>query len=216
MGQDDILLRKSEMRARVIALRNAILPEERAARSEEICERAFLAVEQALCEPGNSVGELAPSRCPLVAVFSSLGSEVCLSRFETLALAAGFRLCYPAMVKDAGDDHADMRFYEVPAEVARCKEASFLAHPARSCSEADVLASGSAPVEPEDIDFILAPLVAFDERGGRLGYGGGNYDALLARRRKGVRAVAIAFAEQRVDEVPREAHDLPVDGVIFG
>jgi 5,10-methenyltetrahydrofolate synthetase len=69
--------------------------------------------------------------------------------------------------------------------------------------------------KPEAIDFALVPGVAFDPKGGRLGYGGGYYDRLLA----GCSAsfpllVAGAFELQMVEEVPVEEHDVLVDLVV--
>jgi 5-formyltetrahydrofolate cyclo-ligase len=64
-------------------------------------------------------------------------------------------------------------------------------------------------------DLILAPLLAFDRFGGRLGYGGGYYDRTLAvlRAGPGVVAVGVGFAAQEVGEVPREAHDQFLDAI---
>jgi 5-formyltetrahydrofolate cyclo-ligase len=69
----------------------------------------------------------------------------------------------------------------------------------------------SPQVEP---DIIIMPLLGFDRRGTRLGYGGGYYDRTLARLGKRPRLVGIAFAAQELDEVPREAHDVPLDMVV--
>lgn len=55
--------------------------------------------------------------------------------------------------------------------------------------------------------FILVPGVAFDARGGRLGYGGGYYDRFLARRPEAEGLIAAAFELQLVPEVPTEEHD---------
>ncbi len=66
---------------------------------------------------------------------------------------------------------------------------------------------------PEDA-LLLVPGTAFDAAGGRLGMGGGFYDRVLPHHRGDT--VGIAFAEQRIDRVPREAHDLAVGRVIFG
>jgi 5-formyltetrahydrofolate cyclo-ligase len=66
-------------------------------------------------------------------------------------------------------------------------------------------------------DVVLAPLLAFDRRGGRLGYGMGYYDRTLAHlRARGRRplAIGIAFAAQEVGEVPTGPDDVPLDGVI--
>jgi len=64
---------------------------------------------------------------------------------------------------------------------------------------------------------LLVPGLAFDERGGRLGRGGGHYDRFLreARRHGGrLDAVALAYEVQVVPEVPREAHDELVDWIV--
>ena len=68
-------------------------------------------------------------------------------------------------------------------------------------------------VEP---DVLLVPLMAFDRRGYRLGYGGGFYDRTLAllRNKKPIVAIGIAFAAQEVDRVPHDDHDQPMDYVM--
>ncbi len=65
-------------------------------------------------------------------------------------------------------------------------------------------------------DLLLVPLLAFDRRGFRLGYGGGFYDRTLAtlRGRRPVLAVGLAFAAQEVDAVPVEAGDEPLDRIV--
>ena len=65
-----------------------------------------------------------------------------------------------------------------------------------------------------DVDFVLVPGVAFDVRGGRLGYGGGYYDRLLADGAATLPCVAAAFALQVVDAVPREAHDRSMSALV--
>ena len=68
-------------------------------------------------------------------------------------------------------------------------------------------------IEPE---VLIVPLVAFDARGNRLGYGGGFYDRTLeGLRAKGpVTAVGFAFAAQEVAEVPTEPTDQPLDLIV--
>ena len=65
-------------------------------------------------------------------------------------------------------------------------------------------------------DILLVPLIAFDSRGARLGYGGGFYDRTLSmlRLQKDIKAIGIAFSGQCVDEVPIEITDQPLDGVV--
>lgn len=72
----------------------------------------------------------------------------------------------------------------------------------------------SAPVVRPDL--VLVPLLAFDQRGMRLGYGGGFYDRTLERLRGqgGVVAVGVAFAVQQVARVPGDVHDQALDMVL--
>jgi 5-formyltetrahydrofolate cyclo-ligase len=69
------------------------------------------------------------------------------------------------------------------------------------------------PMVPE---IVIVPLVAFDRRGGRLGYGGGFYDRTLAglRARGAVLAVGFAYSAQEAEDLPLEATDQPLDLVV--
>lgn len=61
---------------------------------------------------------------------------------------------------------------------------------------------GLIEVEPQEIDCIIVPGAAFDQKGNRLGYGGGFYDRFLERVRPNTPLIAIAFHCQIVDRVP--------------
>ncbi|HER26918.1 MAG TPA: 5-formyltetrahydrofolate cyclo-ligase, partial [Rhodospirillales bacterium] len=66
-------------------------------------------------------------------------------------------------------------------------------------------------------DLVLAPLLAFDELGYRLGQGGGFYDRTLANwRHRGpmVPVLGLAFAAQQVASVPRDQFDQRLSGMI--
>ena len=67
-----------------------------------------------------------------------------------------------------------------------------------------------------DPDVVLGPLLAFDTRGYRLGYGGGFYDRTLARLRalKPIASIGIAFDEQKVDAVPHVDYDERLDWIL--
>ncbi|MEI4471085.1 5-formyltetrahydrofolate cyclo-ligase [Frigidibacter sp. MR17.24] len=74
---------------------------------------------------------------------------------------------------------------------------------------------------PETGDWLLptvliVPMLAFDWRGYRLGYGGGFYDRTLEglRARMPVIAIGFAYAAQEVEEVPVEATDQPLDLIV--
>jgi len=71
--------------------------------------------------------------------------------------------------------------------------------------------SEHAPHAPRDaVDAVIMPGVAFDERGHRLGYGGGYYDRLIPTLHPDCLRIGIAFDEQILPEVPAETHDAPV------
>ncbi|HLS69639.1 MAG TPA: 5-formyltetrahydrofolate cyclo-ligase [Kiloniellales bacterium] len=78
-----------------------------------------------------------------------------------------------------------------------------------------VFGTSEPPPEAPEVepDLLLVPLLAFDRRGYRLGYGGGFYDRTLValRARKAITAVGIAFAKQEVPEVPHDELDQRVD-----
>lgn len=70
-----------------------------------------------------------------------------------------------------------------------------------------------AYVEPE---VLIVPLLSYDARGFRLGYGGGYYDRTLEmlRARRRTIAVGYAFSAQKVEEVPTEPVDQRLDAVV--
>ena len=69
------------------------------------------------------------------------------------------------------------------------------------------------PIGPErSPTYLLVPLLAFDRRGGRLGYGAGYYDRTLPSL-PGRIALGCAFTAQMVDEVPVGPYDAPLDAV---
>ena len=76
-----------------------------------------------------------------------------------------------------------------------------------------LIPSEGAWLEPE---VLIVPLLAFDARGYRLGYGGGFYDRTLEmlRARRPTLAVGFAFAAQEVAEVPIDATDPRLDAVV--
>lgn len=75
----------------------------------------------------------------------------------------------------------------------------------------------SPPLDSPSVlpDIVLVPLLAFDRRGHRLGYGGGHYDATLAalRAHRRVDAVGLAYEAQEIDRVPDDGWDQVLDAV---
>jgi 5-formyltetrahydrofolate cyclo-ligase len=73
---------------------------------------------------------------------------------------------------------------------------------------------GRAPVDPGEVDLAIAPGLAFDRDGHRIGYGGGHYDRYLARLRDDATRVGIAYHVQLLASVPHGPDDEPLDFVV--
>ena len=75
----------------------------------------------------------------------------------------------------------------------------------------------AGPVEPEDVlssvDLVLAPALAVDVHGHRLGWGKAHFDRALAHVDP-QRVVAVVFDDEVLDEVPVEAHDRSVGAAL--
>lgn len=187
----DFSKRKAEIRRAALARRDAL---DAALRAE--LSRAIVARLLALPDF---------QRARTVLAYAGFGSEIDTRLLLAAALESGKRLLLPRVNRRAGvlDVH-------VVTDLAR-----------------DLGAGGWGIPEPqpetcpgcgaEEADWILVPGVAFDRRGGRIGYGRGYYDKLLGSVRRagnGAPALAAAFDAQVVDEIPMGDHDVPVDRVL--
>lgn len=79
---------------------------------------------------------------------------------------------------------------------------------------AELKHSPERQVDPAAVSLYLVPGLAFDRRGGRVGFGKGYYDGLLRRAGKGPLRVALCFEVQLVDVVPMNDRDEPMDLVV--
>lgn len=114
----------------------------------------------------------------------------------------------------------DERGYVIglPLVTAKATPLTFLKY-----SPGDTLIKGKFDVMTPEHDvpqvvptILLVPLLAFDRKGYRLGYGGGFYDRTLEllRAQGPICAIGLAFAGQEVDDVPRDEHDQRLDGIL--
>lgn len=194
---------KAELRRAVIARRDALDLDVRAAKSAVICARL---VER--------LGRSDPAAPHTVAVYAAMGSEVNPAAFAAAAAKRGWRVAYPCMLSatDAAACGQRMCMRAVAADDASA--APFIAHPTRAFAATDI-DSSRFPIVPADaLNMIVVPLVAFDRAGARLGYGGGCYDRYLPTVSPACHVIGIAFDEQRVDHIPTDAHDLPLPNII--
>ncbi|MGV1006031.1 MAG: 5-formyltetrahydrofolate cyclo-ligase [Candidatus Nanopelagicales bacterium] len=74
--------------------------------------------------------------------------------------------------------------------------------------------AGAQALRELAVEVLLVPALAVDQRGVRLGHGGGYYDTLLAELDSGIRAIAVIFEDELVSEVPAEAHDARLRAVL--
>ncbi|HHU52605.1 MAG TPA: 5-formyltetrahydrofolate cyclo-ligase [Clostridiaceae bacterium] len=72
----------------------------------------------------------------------------------------------------------------------------------------------SEPVDPEDIDLTVVPLLGYNLHGYRIGYGSGYYDRFLPRLSAKCTKVGIAFDNQKIDSLPAGVDDYPLDEVL--
>lgn len=68
-------------------------------------------------------------------------------------------------------------------------------------------------IDKNDINIVVVPLVAFDKKGTRIGYGGGYYDRFLNDIGK-CKKIGIAFSLQEIEQIEKEHHDVKLDMII--
>lgn len=71
---------------------------------------------------------------------------------------------------------------------------------------------GNETVDPDSLELIVVPAVAYDKAGNRLGRGKGFYDRLLTSTKAA--KIGIGYDFQLLDSIPTEPHDVKMDAVI--
>lgn len=194
---------KAELRRAVIARRDAIEPDVRAAKSAAICARLV-----------ELLGRSDPAAPRTVAVYAVMGSEVDPAAFATAAADRGWQVAYPCMLSATDTVACGQRMCMRAVAADDASAAPFIAHPTQAFAATNIDSNRFPIVPAEALDMIVVPLVAFDQTGARLGYGGGCYDRYLPMLSPACQIIGIAFDEQRVDHIPTDAHDLPLPHII--
>lgn len=194
---------KAELRRVVIARRDAIELDVRAAKSADVCARLV-----------ELLGRLDPTAPRTVAVYAAMGSEVDPAAFAIAAANRGWHVAYPCMLSAADVAACGQRMCMRVVAAGDVGTAPFIAHPTRTFAAAEIDSTRFPIVPAEALDMVVVPLVAFDRTGARLGYGGGCYDRYLPTVSASCHIIGIAFDEQCVDRVPTDAHDLPLPNII--
>ncbi len=194
---------KAELRRAVIARRDALDLDVRAAKSAVICAR--------LVELSDRL-DAAVSRT--VAVYAAVGSEADPAAFAAATAARGWRVAYPCMLSATDTVACGQRMCMRAVAADDASAAPFIAHPTQAFAATNIDSNRFPIVPAEALDMIVVPLVAFDQTGARLGYGGGCYDRYLPTLSATCQIIGITFDEQRVDRVPTDAHDLPLPHIV--
>lgn len=156
--------------------------------------------DAALRIAGHGIGFAGVGPGAIVSAYAAMGAEIDPARLIERLAGEGYRTCLP-VVTPLGNPLTFRAW--APGQ-------PLVAHTWGIREPAD----DAAEIEP---DVLLIPLLAFDRRGVRLGYGGGYYDRTLEtlRARKRVTAVGLAFAEQEVAQAPFGGHDQRLDWVLL-
>lgn len=137
-----------------------------------------------------------------LALYAPFRNEVLTERLFSEARSRGKEVFYPRVERTV-EKGRHLEFHRVD-ERGELEEGSYEIHEPLN---------GTSPVHPEEFDLIVVPGVAFDRWGSRLGYGKGYYDRVLKSVRCSI--IGLGYDLQLLTErLPREAHDVPVTGVI--
>ena len=144
--------------------------------------------------------EFPPRAGGIAALYCALAGEVPTERIRRAYLAAGARLYYPRVT-----GRGTLAFY--PHREGDGWETGPYGIPEPS------IPAGVAP-RLSGWDIVVVPGLAFDRRGNRLGHGFGYYDRFLGTLPESVPRVGLAWASQRIPEVPVDAWDVPVHALV--
>jgi len=155
-----------------------------------------------ICQVAANLPAFTQSRC--VALFAPLPSEPDAHSLIEEAWAQGKRVVLPLMIKHGNKPELDWR------EVANWDEV--VVPGPFGLREPDPLRCRR--VQLTELDCVFVPGVAFDAAGYRLGRGGGFYDSFLSLAPANLPCIGLFFEAQKVERVPREAHDQRLRRVI--
>lgn len=177
----------------------------KAARKELLSQRRKLAPargsvqsdELALAVADRVDAFLSAIRPGYLGLYAPLDDELDPTPIGSRAVARGFAVCYPR-IESSTPPSLSFRV----ANRSQLAPTTFgIAEPSRLATEADALSA------------LVVPGVGFDERGHRLGFGRGFYDAALSARPLALR-IGVSYDFQLVTTLPFDDHDEPMDVVV--
>jgi 5-formyltetrahydrofolate cyclo-ligase len=178
----DIAVAKRALRAELLARRRTLTPEQREAAGHQLRDAVLAAPETQMAGT--------------VAAYVSVGTE---PDTRGLLFALWKRGTYVLLPLLRPDGDLDWASYEGPES---------LAPGPRGLLEPTEAPRGVAAITSADL--IIAPALAVDRRGMRLGRGGGSYDRALARVGRSILTIALLYDGELLDRVPGGPHDVAV------
>lgn len=179
---------KQALRQTFLARRRALPADEVDARSEQICLRLF---EQDWITPNATIHTFLP-----ILRQNEVNTWLIIQRlwhdFPQVQIAVP--------VTDA--DEYRLRHYELTSDTVLTENRWGIAEPSTE---------SSLPIDTEAVDLVLVPLLVFDQRGHRVGYGGGFYDRFLAQCRTNCLKIGLSLFEPIESINDTVATDIPLD-----
>lgn len=185
---------KRETRKRIIELRSKLNYYEMSEKSESIFERLF------------SMNQYADA--VTVLAYMSYRNEVLTRPFIKRCMRDGKKIAVPKVEVDKATlaPYGILSLYEIK-DLENDVHTGFKGIPEPN-------SPGLRKVEPQEIDLVVVPGVAFDLSRNRIGYGAGHYDKLLPLLRPDCLKVAVAYEMQLTEYIAPSAHDIAMDMVI--
>jgi 5-formyltetrahydrofolate cyclo-ligase len=180
--------RKRSIRQSIRAMRRGLSAAERLAHSQRIWQRV--------------AGLSCYQHARVLLGYMAFDHEVLTDGLMRQAMASGKQLVLPMVL----GDRQDMALYKI--EDLGCDVAPGY----RGILEP--LPQHARAVAPETLDLAFVPGVAFDLRGGRLGFGAGFYDRLLSRLPLDIPTVGLAFDFQVIPRLPLQPHDMLLKAIV--
>ncbi len=193
---DDLVRRKAELRARLLARRSELEAAEAAAAADAVAARVAELIP----------AEQDPAEQAVVAAYWPLAGELDPRPAMRRLAARGHRLALPRMQGKG----LPLAFHVFDGDLAVDAD-QLLTRGGFGVMQPGPAVALAAP------GVLLVPLLGFDRRGHRLGYGQGYYDRTLRALRAAGSiklAIGLAFALQEVETVPAGPADEPLDAVV--
>lgn len=134
-----------------------------------------------------------PAEGAVVATYAPVGSELSVEKLNRALGYSGYKLCLPCI----GDDGLVFREWGINTEMTTNKFG---------------ISEPNQKSEIRNPKYIIIPVLGFNAKKYRIGYGGGYYDRTL--KNSDALKVGVAYAAQEVTEDFQEAHDVPLDMII--